>query len=81
MARRSASLRRLGVSIARVGAFSVAQEIADGRLVPILEEFNHGDVEIIHAVFVGGATTPARIRAFVEFLAARLSRSMLGPAP
>lgn len=81
MARRSASLRRLGVSIARVGAFSVAQEIADGRLVPILEEFNHGDVEIIHAVFVGGATTPARIRAFVEFLAARLSRSMPGPAP
>lgn len=73
-------LAAIGVGIARVGAFSVAQEIADGKLVPILEEFNPGDVEIIHAVFVGGATTPARIRAFVDFLAARLSRSIAGPA-
>lgn len=65
-------LAAIGVGIARVGAFSVAQEIADGRLVPILEAFNPGDVEVIHAVFVGGVTTPARIRAFVDFLAARL---------
>jgi len=67
-------LAAIGVGIARVGAFSVAQEIADGRLVPILEAFNPGDVEMIHAVFVGGVTVPARIRAFVDFLAARLSR-------
>ncbi|MFC5509385.1 LysR family transcriptional regulator [Bosea massiliensis] len=73
-------LAAIGVGIARVGAFSVAQEIAEGRLVPILEAFNPGDVEIIHAVFVGGATTPARIRVFVDFLAARLSRSMPEPA-
>ncbi|MBN9445701.1 MAG: LysR family transcriptional regulator, partial [Bosea sp.] len=65
-------LAAIGVGIARVGAFSVVQEIADGRLVPILEEFNPGDVEVIHAVFVGGATTPARIRAFVDFMAGRL---------
>lgn len=65
-------LAAIGVGIARVGAFSVVQEIADGRLVPILEEFNPGDVEVIHAVFVGGATTPARIRAFVDFMAERL---------
>jgi DNA-binding transcriptional LysR family regulator len=65
-------LAAIGVGIARVGAFSVVQEIADGRLVPILEEFNPGDVEAIHAVFVGGATTPARIGAFVDFMAGRL---------
>lgn len=65
-------LAAIGVGVARVGAFSVMQEIMDGRLVPILEEFNPGDVELIHAVFVGGATTPARIRAFVDFLAKRL---------
>lgn len=65
-------LAAIGIGIARVGAFSVAHELAEGRLVPILEEFNPGDIEIIHAVFVGGATTPARIRAFVDFLAARL---------
>ena len=61
-----------GVGIARVGAFSVAAEIADGRLVPLLENHNPGDIEQIHAVFMGGANTPARVRAFVDFLAERL---------
>jgi DNA-binding transcriptional LysR family regulator len=62
-----------GVGITRVGAFSVATEIANGQLVPLLEEFNPGDVEQIHAVFVGGANVPARVRVFVDFLAARLT--------
>jgi DNA-binding transcriptional LysR family regulator len=61
-----------GVGITRVGAFSVADAIAAGRLVPLLEDFNPGDVENTHAVFVGGANTPARVRAFVDFLAERL---------
>ncbi|WP_447728963.1 LysR family transcriptional regulator [Sphingomonas koreensis] len=65
-------LAAAGVGITRVGAFSVAEEVADGRLVPILEEFNPGDIEVIHAVFVGGANTPARVRVFVDFLAERL---------
>lgn len=65
-------LAAAGVGITRVGAFSVADEIADGRLVPLLEEYNPGDVESIHAVFVGGANTPARVRVFVDFLAERL---------
>lgn len=61
-----------GVGIARVGTFSVADDIAAGRLVPVLEDFNPGDVEMIHAVFVGGTSTPARVRAFVDFLVERL---------
>ena len=61
-----------GIGIARVGAFSVAAEIADGRLLPLLEAYNPGDVEQIHAVFVGGPNTPARVRVFVEFIAERL---------
>nr|WP_314466891.1 LysR substrate-binding domain-containing protein [uncultured Novosphingobium sp.] len=65
-------LAAAGVGLARVGRFSVEREIADGRLVPILEAFNPGDVEFIHAVFVGGYSTPARIRVFVDFLAANL---------
>lgn len=67
-------LAAAGVGIARVGAFSVAEDIATGRLVPILEEFNPGDVELIHAVFVGGANTPARVRAFIDFIASRLNQ-------
>lgn len=65
-------LAAAGVGITRVGAFSVADELADGRLVPLLEAYNPGDIEVIHAVFVGGANTPARVRAFVDFLADRL---------
>lgn len=65
-------LAALGLGIARVGDFSVAADIESGRLVPILEEFNPGDVEIVHALFVGGANTPARVRVFVDFLAASM---------
>jgi DNA-binding transcriptional LysR family regulator len=61
-----------GVGIVRVGAFNVVDEVAAGRLVPLLEAFNPGDRETIHAVFVGGANMPARVRVFVDFLAERL---------
>jgi DNA-binding transcriptional LysR family regulator len=65
-------LAAIGIGVARVGAFSVAEEIADGRLVPLLADFDPGDVEVIHAVFVGGVSVPARVRVFVDFLAAHL---------
>jgi DNA-binding transcriptional LysR family regulator len=65
-------LATAGVGVTRVGAFSVAAEIADGRLVPLLEAYNPGDVEEIHAVFVGGANLPARVRTFVDYLVAAL---------
>ena len=61
-----------GVGITRVGNFSVAADLVAGRLVPILEAFNPGDIEHIHAVFVGGANMPARVRVFVDFIAGRL---------
>ena len=61
-----------GVGVARVGAFSVAAELANGSLIPLLEQFNPGDVEVIHALFVGGANIPARVRVFVDFLAEKL---------
>ena len=67
-------LATAGVGIARVGAFSIADEIASGQVVPILEAYNPGDVEAIHAVFAGGANTPARVRVFVDFLAEQLGR-------
>lgn len=63
-----------GVGVTRVGAFSVVEDVAAGRLVPLLEDFNPGDEERIHAVFVGGANTPARVRVFVDFLAEQLGR-------
>ncbi|WP_312084433.1 LysR substrate-binding domain-containing protein [Brevundimonas sp.] len=61
-----------GVGITRVGKFSVADDLAAGRLLAVLEAFNPGDVEQIHAVFVGGPNMPARVRVFVDFLVSNL---------
>lgn len=59
-----------GAGIARFGRFHVSADIAAGRLVPVLDAFNPGDVEEIHALFVGHARLALRIRAFVDYLAA-----------
>ncbi|TBU98520.1 LysR family transcriptional regulator [Stutzerimonas kirkiae] len=63
-----AQLARVDAGIARIGAFSVADDIQRGDLVPLLEAWNPGDQEPIHAVFIGGAAMPARVRVFVDFL-------------
>ena len=67
-----ASLQRLtvaGVGLARLALFHARDDIAAGRLVPVLEAFNPGDLEEIHAVFLGhGGYLPARVRAFLDFL-------------
>lgn len=67
------SARRLalaGVGLARLALFHVGPDIAAGRLEMVLEDLNPGDVEDIHAVFVGqGGHLPARVRAFVDYLA------------
>ncbi|WP_010162606.1 LysR substrate-binding domain-containing protein [Sphingomonas sp. PAMC 26617] len=66
-------LAQAGVGITRVGSFHVADDVAAGRLVALLDAFNPGDTEDIHAIFVGGANTPRRVRVFVDFLAERLA--------
>lgn len=63
-----------GVGLARVGRFHAAADIAAGRLVPVLEEFNAGDIEVIHALFVGHEHMAARVRAFIDFLAERVGK-------
>lgn len=58
-----------GAGIARLARWHVAADIAAGRLVPLLEDFNPGDEEATHAVYVGqGRHLPARVRAFLDFL-------------
>lgn len=66
-----------GVGITRVGRFSVQPELASGQLVPLLEAYNPGDIETIHAVFLGGTNVPARLRVFVDFISERLGGQML----
>lgn len=61
-----------GVGITRIGNFHIGDELASGQLVPLLEAYNPQDREAIHAVFVGGAAMPARVRVLVDFLAEKL---------
>jgi DNA-binding transcriptional LysR family regulator len=59
-----------GVGLVRLASFIVRDDIAANRLVPILEEFNPGDIDELHAVYLGqGGLLPIRIRVFLEFLA------------
>ncbi|KRB82620.1 LysR family transcriptional regulator [Sphingomonas sp. Root710] len=61
-----------GGGIARLGRFHVAADLAAGRLVEILEPFNPGDGEDIHALYNGHQRLAARVRAFLDFLDAEL---------
>ena len=59
-----------GVGLARLALFHIGPDIDAGRLMPVLQSYNPGDREDIHAVYVGHtAPLPARVRAFIDFLA------------
>lgn len=66
------ALRQLalnGTGLARLALFRVREDIAAGRLLPVMEAFNPGDLEEIHAVFVGqDGHVPLRVRAVLDFL-------------
>jgi len=61
-----------GMGIARTGRFHVQADIDAGTLIPVLEDYNGQDIERVHAVFAGHDYLAARIRAFVDFLQARI---------
>src|SRR6202051_4491639 len=62
-----------GVGLVRLASFIVRDDIAANRLIPVLEEFNPGDIDELHAVYLGqGRLLPIRIRVFLEFLAQRI---------
>jgi DNA-binding transcriptional LysR family regulator len=62
-----------GAGLARLALFHIGPDIEAGRLVPVLEDRNPGDREDIHAVYLGqGGPLPARVRAFIDFLAERI---------
>nr|WP_067296374.1 LysR family transcriptional regulator [Marinobacterium profundum] len=62
-----------GVGITRLGDFHIGPELESGRLVRLLDDFNPGDTEAIHAVFFGGTTMPARVRFFVDYLVEKMT--------
>jgi DNA-binding transcriptional LysR family regulator len=59
-----------GQGVARLSLFHIKADIDAGRLVPVLEAYNPGDVEEVNVVYVGhGGRLPARVRALIDFLA------------
>jgi DNA-binding transcriptional LysR family regulator len=66
------TLRQLvlaGAGLARLSMFHIGPDVKTGRLVPVLESFNPGEREPIHAVFLGkGGRLPGRVRVFLDFL-------------
>lgn len=62
-----------GAGLARLSSFHVQPDLDAGRLVAVMEPFNPGDVEPLHAVYLGrGGHLPARVRVFLDWLAETL---------
>jgi DNA-binding transcriptional LysR family regulator len=65
----SRRLALAGQGVTRLSLFHIRPDIDAGRLVPVLEAYNPGDVEEVNVVYVGhGGRLPARVRAFIDFL-------------
>jgi DNA-binding transcriptional LysR family regulator len=66
----SRRLALAGQGVTRLSLFHIRADIKAGRLVPMLEAYNPGDVEEVNVVYVGhGGRLPARVRALIDFLA------------
>lgn len=62
-----------GTGLARLSLYHAWADVLAGRLVPVLEEFNTGDLEPIHAVYLGKPDRlPPRTRAVLDFLQAHV---------
>jgi len=61
-----------GVGLARLGTFLVKDDLREGRLVELLEGQLDDPPEPVHAVFLGEAPIPTRLRGFVDFVADRI---------
>lgn len=61
-----------GGGVARLGRFHVAADLAAGNLVEVLADYNPGDGEDIHALFVAHDRLALRVRSFLDFLGRNL---------
>lgn len=64
-----------GRGLTRVLAYQIAPELRAGRLKILLEDYEPAPIPV-HLVQLGGRRAPARVRAFVDFAASRLRRTL-----
>lgn len=67
----------LGGGLVRLAAFMVAEDIAAGRLVRVLDGYNR-EVQEVHALYLHRRHLPEKIRVFVDYLLEYLPHSALG---
>ena len=60
-----------GLGIARTSRFIADAALKDGRLVPLLEEWQVDDQTLLHAVYPHRRYLPPRVSAFIDFLVER----------
>jgi DNA-binding transcriptional LysR family regulator len=66
-----------GLGIARLANFHIHDDLQAGRLVPVLQAYDSGETEAIHAVFIGpGQQLPHRVRVFIDFLLDKVSAQL-----
>jgi DNA-binding transcriptional LysR family regulator len=63
-----------GQGICCLSNFMTIADIEAGRLVPVLEGFNSGYRQPIHAVFYRNSQLALRIQCFLDFIQAKLAR-------
>lgn len=81
LANNGETVRRMtlaGIGLARLGDYHVREDLAAGRLVEVLSDAVEGDREDIHAVYLGGARLPHRVRLFLDFICPRLAGFLTG---
>lgn len=75
LANNGETVRRMavaGLGLARIGDYHARNDLASGALVEVLAEAVENDIEEVHAVFLGGARLPQRVRVFLDFVVPRL---------
>ncbi|AQU87073.1 LysR family transcriptional regulator [Komagataeibacter nataicola] len=79
LANNGETVRRMavaGAGLARLGDYHVRDDVEAGRLTEVLADAGHGDVEDIHALYLGGTRMPYRIRVFLDFMMPKLQEFM-----
>ena len=71
-----------GAGLARLSVYHAWEDLQAGRLEAVLEDFNPGELEPIHAVYVGKpGQLPSRTRTVLDFLQAHVDLGHAGQSP
>jgi DNA-binding transcriptional LysR family regulator len=71
----------LGLGIGRMTDLRVLEDIAVGRLTPILRQFEPYEAMPIYAAYKSGSLVPPKVRIFIDYLKQHMRLQSGPPAP